>query len=345
MRSFQLHIPGSMAEATGLLALHGTEARPVGGGTDLVAGIMRDQVVGRGMPYPTHLVDVARLPEMSGVAVDDDGLRIGAATTLVEIAESEPIQRSWPLVSAAAGDVASPEIRAVGTLGGNLHQRPRCWFFRNRDFDCAKKGGDICFAVKGDNRYNAILDGHLCFIVHPSDLGTVLLALAAEGTVVSSVGERTVRFDDYFIGPDQDLLRESTLRPDELLVEVRVPPPAPDTHQGWAKINEKGVPTWDFAIVSAAVSITAPDGVWHDGRIVLGGVAPVPYRALAVEEALRARDIRAALPEAIGEIRRLARPMRQNAYKVDLAEHLLEQVVLDALDREPTPLPQGSTAR
>jgi xanthine dehydrogenase YagS FAD-binding subunit len=334
-----------MDEVSDLLALHGTEARPVGGGTDLVAGIMRDQVVGRGMPYPTHLVDVARLPEMSGVAVDGDSLRIGAATTLVDITEAEPVRRSWPLVSAAAGDVASPEIRAVGTLGGNLHQRPRCWFFRNKDFDCAKKGGDICFAVKGDNRYNAILDGHLCFIVHPSDLATVLLALAAEGRVVSSAGERTIGFDDYFIGPDQDLLRESILRPDELLAEVRVPSPAPDTHQGWAKINEKGVPTWDFAIVSAAVSITAPGGVWHDGRIVLGGVAPVPYRALAVEEALRGRDVRAALPEAIGEIRRLARPMRENAYKVDLAEHLLEQVVLDALDREPTPMPQGSSPR
>jgi len=339
VRSFQLHIPSSVAEAADLLSTHGTEARPVGGGTDLVAGIMRDQIVGRGMPYPSHLVDIVNLTELSGISVQGDHVAIGAGTTLVDVGESAVLQRSWPLLAEAAGDVASPEIRAVGTVGGNLHQRPRCWFFRNKDFDCAKKGGDICFAVKGDNRYNAILDGHLCFIVHPSDLATVLLALDAQARVVSRSGERVVPFDEYFIGPDKDLLRESVLRPDELLAEVRVPPPAPNTYQAWAKINEKGAATWDFAIVSVAAAITAVDGVWRGGRIVLGGVAPVPYRAIAVEEALSGRNVRAALPAAVAEVRRLARPMRHNAYKVDLAEHLLERVVLAALDSEPTARP------
>lgn len=341
MRAFELHVPGSVREATDLLAAHGTEARPVGGGTDLVAGIMRDQVIGSGMPYPTHLVDIARLPELSGIAVEDGHAVIGAATSLADIAESGVLARSWPLVVAAAGDVASPEIRSVGTLGGNLHQRPRCWFFRNRDFDCAKKGGDICFAVKGDNRYNAILGGHLCFIVHPSDLGTVLVTLGAEARVASSAGERTISFDEYFIGPDRDLLRETVLRPDEIVVAVRVPPPGPSVHQGWAKVNEKGVPTWDFAIVSAAVSFGAVDGVWRDGRIVLGGVAPTPYRATVVEDALAGRDVREALPEAMAELRRVARPMRDNAYKLDLAEHLLQRVILEALDAGPTAVGAG----
>ena len=336
MRSFQLHTPGSVTEAADLLAVHGSEARPLGGGTDLVAGIMRDQIVGHGMPYPTHLVDIVNLPELSGISVEADHVAIGAGTTLADVAESDVLRRTWPILAEAAGDVASPEIRAVGTVGGNLHQRPRCWFFRNKDFDCAKKGGDICFAVKGDNRYNAILEGHLCFIVHPSDLATVLVALDARARVVSRAGERIVPFDEYFIGPDEDLLRESVLRPDELLAEIRVPRPGSDTHQAWAKINEKGAPTWDFAIVSVAASVTAVDGIWKDGRIVLGGVAPVPYRAIAVEEALSGRDVRAALPTAVAEVRRLARPMRHNAYKVDLAEHLLERVVLAAIDGEPT---------
>lgn len=344
MRAFQLHEPATAAEAVELLAEHGTEARPLAGGTDLVAGVMRDQIVGKGMPYPTHLVDVARIPALRGIRVDADGLVVGASTQLVEIAESAEVRARWPLLAAAAQGVASPEIRAVGTLGGNIHQRPRCWFFRNKDFDCVKKGGDICYAVKGDNRYNAILGGNLCYIVHPSDLATALLALGARARVMSPEGDRVIPFDDYFVAPHEDLLRETALRPDELLVEVVVPPPADGAGQAWEKLNEKGGPTWDFAVVSAAAVVSADDGVWRDGRIVLGGVAPVPYRATAIEAALVGEDVRDALPEAVAEIRRLARPMTRNAYKVELVEHVVERVVLAALERATAPAGVGGAA-
>jgi xanthine dehydrogenase YagS FAD-binding subunit len=257
---------------------------------------MRDQLIGTGMPYPTHLVDVTRVPEMHGIRLGPEGAVIGAVTTLVEIAESADLRRSWPILAESAGQVASPEIRAIGTLGGNLHQRPRCWFFRSKDFDCIKKGGDICFAVKGDNRYNAILDGHLCFIVHPSDLATTLVTLGARARVASRRGERTVAFDNYFVGPEENLLHESVLLPDELLCDVTIPRPAPDTHQAWEKLNEKGMQTWDFALASVAVAMTVVDGAWRGGRIVLGGVAPVPYRATVVEAAFDGRDPVAALP-------------------------------------------------
>lgn len=337
MRAFQLHEPHTLAEAAELLAAHGTRARPLGGGTDLVAGIMRDQVIGKGLPYPAHLVDVTRVPEMVGIQVGDQGAVIGAATTLFDIAESSAVRRAWPLLAEAAARVASPEIRALGTLGGNLHQRPRCWFFRNKDFDCIKKGGDICFAVNGDNRYNAILGGHLCFIVHPSDLATALVALGASARVIRGESERRISFDDYFIGPDQDLLRETVLGPDELLVEVVVPPPAPHTYQAWERVNEKGAPTWDFALASVAVVMQVVNGVWQGGRLVLGGVAPVPFRARAMEDAFTGNDIRQALPRAIAEFRKLARPMGHNAYKVNLMEYLIERVVLAALASEPIP--------
>jgi xanthine dehydrogenase YagS FAD-binding subunit len=341
VRGFRLHQPGSVAEAVGLLASHGTRARPLAGGTDLVAGIMRDQIAGRGMPYPSDLVDVARLPGMVGIRVEPPGVVIGAATTLADIAESPELHRTWPVLARAAGEVASPEIRAIGTLGGNIAQRPRCWFFRNRDFDCIKKGGDTCFAVKGDNRYNAVLGGNLCFIVHPSDLATVLVALGATARISSAAGERTVSFDHFFLGPDEDLLRETVLRPDELLVEVAIPEPAAGSRQAWRKINDKDAATWDFALASVAAVMTVTDGVWRSGRIVLGGVAPVPFRATAIELALAGRDIRSALPTAIAELRRLARPMRDNAYKVQLLEHLVEETVLETLERRPV---RGSTA-
>lgn len=332
MRAFRLHEPATVGEAVDLLERHGTRARPLAGGTDLVAGIMRDQIVGKGMPYPSDLIDVMRVPGLAGIRVGPDGATIGAATTLIEIAESAELARRWPLLTGAAAEVASPEIRAIGTLGGNIHQRPRCWFFRSRDFDCAKKGGDICYAVKGDNRYNAILGGALCYIVHPSDLATALLALGATARVASSRGERTIPFDEYFVGPDVDLLRETVLDPDELLVGVTVPPAADGTRQAWQKINEKGRPTWDFAVVSAAVSMIVEGGVWRGGRIVLGGVAPVPYRARVVEEALEGRDVREAIAEAVSAVGRVARPMGHNGYKVQLIEHLLDRVIVGALD-------------
>ncbi len=331
MRAFELHQPSTLDEALGVLAEHGTQARPLGGGTDLVAGMMRDQIVGKGLPYPTHLVDVTRLAELTGITGTDAGVSIGAATSLLDLASSEVVQADWPLLSAAARGVASPEIRVIGTLGGNVNQRPRCWFFRNRDFDCAKKGGDICYAVKGDNRYNAILGGNLCFIVHPSDTAAALVALEATAVVRSPTAERRVPFAEYFIGPDVDLLRETVLDPDELLIRVEVPTPAPGTVQGWGKVNEKGAPTWDFAIAAVALAMRLDGATWRDGRIVLGGVAPTPYRATALEAVFADRDVREALPDALAEFERIARPMRHNGYKVPVAQDLLERVVLEAL--------------
>lgn len=327
MRAFRLHEPRSLDDALATLAAHGLHSRPLGGGTDLVVGVMRDQIVGSAMPYPSDLVDVARLDELRGIRRTADGLAIGAATTLVEIAESTDVRRTWPALADAAGQVASPEIRAIGTLGGNLNQRPRCWFFRNRDFDCIKKGGNICFAVKGDNRYNAILDGNICFIVHPSDLGTALVALGAKALIAARDGRRTVSFDDYFVAPGQNLVAETVLRPDELLVEVSVPEPPPGARQVWLKVNEKGLPTWDFALASLAAVATVSDGVWREGRVVLGGVAPVPYRARVVEAALAGRDVRAALPDAVSALRSVARPMRDNGYKLELTTVVLEQAL------------------
>lgn len=330
MRAFRLHQPASLSEAVALLADAGLEGRPLAGGTDLVAGVMREQLIGSAMPYPTDLIDVARLRELRGIRVDGDGaLVIGAATTLSDIAESSLAHGGWPLLASAAGLVATPEIRNVGTLGGNLHQRPRCWFFRSKDFDCIKKGGAICYAVKGDNRYNAILDGNVCFIVHPSDLGSALLALDAVARVASPRGERLIALDDYFVSPAQNLVAETVLAPDELLVEVTVPAPPAGARQAWVKVNEKGLPTWDFAIASVAAVATIEDGVWTGGRVVLGAVAPVPWRAFVVEAALAGRRLEEAVPDAVAALRGAARPMTQNAWKLDVMATVLERSLLD----------------
>jgi xanthine dehydrogenase YagS FAD-binding subunit len=333
LRAFRLHQPATLADALGVLAYAGLEARPLAGGTDLVAGMMRDHVVGSALPYPSDLVDIARLRELRGIRVADDGaLVIGAAATLADITSSAAVRAQWRLVADAAAHVATPEIRNVGTLGGNLHQRPRCWFFRNRDFDCIKKGGTICFAVKGDNRYNAIVDGNICFIVHPSDLASALIALGATARIASPRGERRVSFDEYFVSPADNLVAETVIAPDELLVEVVVPAPVAGTRQIWDKVNEKGLSSWDFAIASVAAAAQVQDGVWRAGRIVLGAVAPVPWRAHVVEAALDGRLVADAVPDAVAAFRAAAKPMTHNAWKVDVMARVLERALLSVAD-------------
>src|SRR4030095_11832279 len=158
-----------------------------------------------------------------GIRSGGDGMRIGATTTLTELLESQELQQTFPLLTQAALSVASPLIRNFGTLGGNINQRPRCWFFRGENFACYKKGGAFCYAVTGDNRYHAIIGGELCYIVHPSDTATALLALNAQAKVVGTGGEKTVPFDQYFHGPREDVLTETVLKPNEMMTEIIVP--------------------------------------------------------------------------------------------------------------------------
>jgi xanthine dehydrogenase YagS FAD-binding subunit len=330
MRSFELHDATTVEEAVALLDKHGPTAKIVAGGSDLVGGVMKDWIEGPGMPYPEVLVDVTTISELHGINVSDaEGATIGAATTLTDIVDSQELQGAWPLLPQAAESVASIMIRNFGTLGGNINQRPRCWFLRGPHFDCYKKGGDFCFAVTGDNRPHAIIGGELCYIVHPSDTATALLALNASTSIASPSGRREVAFDDYFIGPREDVLRENILQPNEMMVDVRIPTLAPNTKTAWIKLKDRKV--YDFALISVAVVATVEDGVWQDGRIVLGGVAPVPWRATDVEEALQGNDVEASIKDAAALIRNAARPMSENAYKVPLAIALTERAVLAAL--------------
>ncbi|MBI1800731.1 MAG: xanthine dehydrogenase family protein subunit M [Chloroflexi bacterium] len=329
MKSFELHDAATVQEAVALLTKLGPTAKVVAGGSDLVTGIMKDWVRGKGMPYPEALIDVTTIPEMVGIKVAGNSATIGAATSLTSIAESPYLTKGWPAFTEAASSVASPLIRNFGTLGGNLNQRPRCWFFRGEHFDCYKKGGDFCFAVTGDNRYHAIIGGELCYIVHPSDTATSLLALNASATVAGPGGTRTVAFDNYFTGPREDVLRENILKQNELLVNVSIPSLAANTKTAWLKLKDRQV--YDFALVSVAAVVTQENGVWKGGRIVLGGVSPVPYRARVVEQALEGKNIKDNLKTAVQLLRTVARPMSLNAYKVDIAMGLVERAVLSTL--------------
>src|SRR4030088_478508 len=283
MKGFDLHEPTTVTQAVGLLDQLGATGKILAGGSDLVGGVMKDWVTGKGMPLPSALVDITAIPDLKGIKSSASGISIGAATTLTELIESADVQKAIPLLSDAAKSVASPLIRNFGTLGGNINQRPRCWFFRGEDFACYKKGGDFCYAVTGDNRYHAIIGGELCYIVHPSDTATALLALNASAKIAGAGGERTVSFDEYFTGPRVDVLRENVLKSTpaggatEFMTHVTIPNPASGSKFGGTKLKDRQV--HDFALVSVAAVFTGSGGTWQEGRITLGGVSPVPYRA------------------------------------------------------------------
>jgi xanthine dehydrogenase YagS FAD-binding subunit len=330
MRGFELYDAGTVKEAVDLLGKYsGRAVKVVGGGSDIVGGVMKDWVQGKGMPLPEVLIDITTIKDIVGIKSDGGGTTIGAATTLTDVIDNKDISSKLPVLTQATLSVASPLIRNFGTLGGNINQRPRCWFFRGEDFNCYKKGGDFCYAVTGDNRYHAIIGGELCYIVHPSDTATALLALNATAKIAGTGGERTVSFDEYFTGPRVDVLRENVLKPTEFMTQVTIPNPASGTKFGWTKLKDRQV--YDFALISVAAVFTVSGGNWQDGRITLGGVSPVPYRAKVVEDFLKGKDIKATAKQAAAQIRTVARPMSLNSYKVDLAQGLIERTILEAL--------------
>lgn len=321
----------SLAEATAALREHGPRAQVLAGGTDLL-GLMKDRIGGPGMPVPEVLVNVKRIPELHGIAeTADGGLRIGAAVTLVDVERDGRVAARFPALAQAAAAVATSQIRAMGTVGGNLCQRPWCWYFRHPQFPCLKRGGTQCYALPGSNRtYFGVLGLGVCVMSHPSDLAPALIALDARVAIVGATGPRTVPIERFFRGPRS--LTETVLEPGEILVAVEVPAPAPGARSVFLKHRVRG--TWDFALSEVAVSATR-NGRWANVRVALGGVAPFPYRATAAETVLDGHAaseslVREAADAAVGK----ARPLTQNGYKIDLTRALVARA-LTALAADP----------
>ena len=308
----------SKQEALDNLAGEGTHIHA--GGTDIL-GCARDEVF-----EVEKLVSISSLEELRGITTSgDEGLRIGALTTISEIAQSPLVRESYPGLAQAAGDVASPQLRNQGTLGGNLCQQPRCWYFRG-DFHCAKKGGDLCYAVEGENRYHAIFGGDPCYIVHPSDTAPMLVALGAEVRISGAAGDRTLPLEDFFVLPDQDLTSENVLDPGELVTEVLLPKSA-GIKSSYRKIRERGA--WDFALVSVALAVRMNGPTVAEASVVLGGVAPIPWRSEAAERALIGKELSSSVVADVAAAAvDGAQPLEQNAYKVLLAKGAILESLL-----------------
>lgn len=274
---------------------------------------------------PSRLVELKSIPGLSEVKVDADGsLRIGAFVTLARLAADARVQKSHRALAIAAGEAASPQVRNVATIGGNVLQRPRCWYYRAEDYKCLKKGGDVCFAVGGENRYHVIFGGGPSYAPHPSNTAVALVAFGASFVLDGPKGVRTVPAADFFHLPARNPLKENGIEPGEVLTEVRVPPAmGPSLYD---EVRERQA--FDWPLVSMATVLKVEGGVIKEARVVLGQVAPIPWRSARAEQALVGKPLNEA---TAGDAARAAiagaAPLSDNGYKVSLVQTLVRRTV------------------
>jgi xanthine dehydrogenase YagS FAD-binding subunit len=297
------------------------------GGIDLL-DLMKENLLA-----PGKVVSLREVPGLDAIVEDDGGgLRIGAMVSLAKVADHQIVRQRYSALSEAVYRSASPQIRNVATVGGNLLQRPRCWYFRASEFHCLRKGGGHCFAITGENQYHAIFDNQTCAIVHPSTAASILVALGATVELTNADGAvRQVLLEDFFVPPDRDLQRENDLKPHEILTTIRLPPLSTSTSMAHVKQGEKDSFDWPLADVAVVIDL-APDGTCKRAAIVLGAAAPVPHRAKTAESALIGRRIeesvaRAAAHAALDG----SMPLTKNAYKLPLFETLVRRAILKAV--------------
>jgi xanthine dehydrogenase YagS FAD-binding subunit len=291
------------------------------GGVDLL-DLMKD-----GIASPTRLVNIRQVSGLDQISEDQTGLRIGPLVTITQIEEHPAVQKKYAALSEAASRIATPQIRHMGTVGGNLVQRPRCWYFRSEDFHCRKKGGTHCFAQDGENDYHAIFDNRVCAIIHPSGMAVPLVALNGRVEITTKKGKREVALEEFFVSPTHDVRRENILEPGELITAIIVP--ATDARTAYYKQGEKE--SFDWPLADVAVALTMQGSRCSKASVVLGGAAPYPYRATPAEAKLNNAEIsedsaRAAAEAAMAN----AMPLEKNAYKIPIFEAIVRRTILRA---------------
>ena len=327
MKAFEWTNPATVDEAVKMLNVASPgdidEApRPLAGGQDLLT-TMKDYT-----SRPTRLVNLKNIRGLNRITLNARGLTIGALVTLTELEEHAGVRKSYPGLAEAAHSIATEQIRNLGTVGGNLCQRPRCWYFRLEEVICLKKGGSDCYAASGENKYNAIFGGGPSFIVHPSDLAPMLLALDAQVRVQGANGRRVIPMDKFFTLPSEgNIRRENVLNNDDIITEIYVPASPLAARSTYLKFKERE--SLDFALASVAAAVQlGTDRAVRQARIVLGAVAPVPWRVPKAEAFLVGKSL---TPEVLAEAAKIAlagaEPLEKNAYKVPLTQTLVRRAL------------------
>ncbi|MEO8190707.1 MAG: FAD binding domain-containing protein [Acidobacteriota bacterium] len=321
MKTFTLLPVRSLAEGSRESAKPGSILKA--GGVDLLDRMKE------GLDTPDRVISIAHVSGHDGIEIGPPA-RIGALATLARLDAHPELRRVYPALADAAGGAATPQIRNMATLGGNLAQRPRCWYFRQAEFDCSKKGGDQCFALNGENRFHAIFDTDVCCCIHPSATAVALLAYGARVNTVGARGKRSIPIEEFFVAPREDPTRENQLGLGEIIESVELPAPAPGSRSVYKKLKEKE--SFDWPLVEACVSVTMSGGSVQDARVVLGSVSPVPRRVRGAEKVLAGSR---PSPELIARAAEAAvagaTPLSQNAHKVRLARVMVERALREAL--------------
>ena len=317
MPNFSYVQPKTLADAIKHLSSDG--ARLHAGGTDLL-GCLRDDI------FPAKkLVSISQLKDLRGIRqMKDGGLRIGALSTLTEVAHNKMILERYPALAKGALEAASPQLRNQGTIGGNICQKPRCWYYRG-EFHCLRKGGDRCYAYQGENQFHCIFgSGGICFVTHLSDTAPALVAYEATALVAGPKGTRRAPLAKFHVLPAEDVKKETVLRPNEIVTEILLPPPVQGLRSSYRKVRARQ--SWDFALAGVALALKFNGDRVEQARVVLSGAAPIPWRSKEVEEAVTGKrlDVDAIARAAEAAVKN-AEPLDQNGYKIPLFRGVLEE--------------------
>lgn len=320
--AFELFQPVSVDDAMALQSRHGSKAWVLAGGLDSFDWF-KDRI-----KRPEVVIDLSQVKELKGVRPGSDGgLEIGAMTTLTEVVRHPLIQEKFGILPKAAEAAASPQIRNQGTIGGNVSQDARCWYYRG-GWPCYRAGGNICYAdtPTGMNREHAILDANRCVAVNPSDTAPALIALDAKFVVRTPKGERVVDAQDYFIGPGLDITKMTILKPGDLLTSIRIPATWSGSQFYFEKVRDRA--SWDFALVNVAAAVKTSGSTIQQIRIAANGVAAHPVRLTAVEDAVTGKPRNEETAEMAGQIAiRGAQPLQYNGYKIPLLRNLVKRAI------------------
>jgi xanthine dehydrogenase YagS FAD-binding subunit len=323
MKTFSNANPKDVREAVGLLSQarnQGRNASIVGGGSDLL-GMVKERLVS-----PDVLVNLRSIRGLDKVETQSGKVRIGGLVTLDTLSHDGQIRKNYAVLAEAAESVGTPQIRNAGTLAGNVCQRPWCWYYRN-GFPCLKNGGDKCFSASGENQFHAIFGGGPSYIVHPSDTAPALVALDAEFHVSGPSGDRVIPAGQFFQLPRVDVARENVLAPDDVLFAITLPAARPSVRSTYHKVLDREA--WTHAVVSVAIVLDMDKQVCRSARVVLGGVAPIPWRLPKVEAMLAGQRITPELAAKAGEAAiEGARPLAKNKYKVPLTMNVVKRTLL-----------------
>jgi xanthine dehydrogenase YagS FAD-binding subunit len=337
IKSFEWTSPRDVAQAAGAAtatvaaAMTSQSGNPSSDAAVIKAGgIDLLDLMKEGLLTPRRVVNLREIRGLDRIEAANGGLRIGPNVTLAQLAADSQIVARYRALADAAGASASPQIRHVATIGGNLLQRPRCWYFRSRAHHCARKGGDACFAFAGENQYHAIFDHNGCAIVHPSTSATALVAFSARLELADKAGaKREVKLEDFFLLPEVDIQRENDLKPGEIVTAVLLPPQLQTVRSVHMKHGE--MESFDWPVADVAVVLDMTEGICRKAAVVLGAAAPVPHRAKAAEAVLtgKAIDERVARAAAQAALQG-AMPLTKNGYKLPIFETLVRRAVLAA---------------